>query len=1060
MSKLIIVCDGCGSEREVDEKLAGTVLTCSTCQASIRVPRPDIGAGSIIGGFILEKQLGFGSMGEVWLAQQKTMDRKVALKLLSREFTLDSHFVERFLKEVQISAKMDHPNMVTAFDAGCDNDIYYLAITFVDGLTLEDKLEEEGVLNEKDALKVILDIASALKYAWDEYQIIHRDIKPANIMIDNKGVGKLMDLGISKSISEDTNLTMTGTIIGTPYYMSPEQGIGDRDLDFHTDIYSLGATLYHLVTGEVPFQATTALGIVSKHITEPFPPPQDKNPDVSDECSALLEIMMGKDSGARQGSWDEVIGDMNLVLRGSFPSSTKRPAPGDSFVMRAAGGEISTESGGADEVQLKSVDDLGSNIFSGGGGENSSDREKRVKRGIIFGVVILALVFGVFGVVLFSGDAESEEKGSGDIIELSDNISGDKSLDSGERADEVQVEDKLVKKNLPKQSPESLGAVSEDGSKAEKGFKDMWNFASDFAEKNPDKFDLAIANYREISSSAGGTKYKMMADVEIAKLEKGKHSAVKEVMRSLNAKANVLSEKNDYSAAAAVFRNYSGLFADETAEDRRESALSIDKKGAVFKKAELDRKESFKKQQDKIYGELASALLEGKWASAKRVVSGAEGVVIPEGLRHIIDELIGLDRAVFENIKQNLGKSIRVATISGEETIKIKRIKGNAIYIEDKKGRVVIQKKFAVSRLSPEEKVKRAGLSDHAAALYLASEAFKRKDVDALFGHLRKMKGGLGEIIIKRGRESFAEIALRKFLKRFNFRTKSLDPGIIAAELRERELSPEQIRKIERGVKIYRKAFGMTEFAKNSEVLLGVLISGGRGDESQNEEIKDIPAHNDKSEIRRIDEINNLLSEINPEYRGDGRFVETPRGHIILADFSESAGIDNRSLSAIMRLNLAELNLSHTAVTDISLLSNMSIRKLALRECGIRDLSPLKNMKSLKKLFIFRTEVDSLDALRNLRLESLDIAETEIDDLEPLKGMPLKALRVFRCPIEDFSPLAECKNLQFLYPWETWQRVPGKEYKAETRPKRIPKGMFGSDTKLKPPLKKNRDYDF
>jgi hypothetical protein len=104
--------------------------------------------------------------------------------------------------------------------------------------------------------------------------------------------------------------------------------------------------------------------------------------------------------------------------------------------------------------------------------------------------------------------------------------------------------------------------------------------------------------------------------------------------------------------------------------------------------------------------------------------------------------------------------------------------------------------------------------------------------------------------------------------------------------------------------------------------------------------------------------------------------------------------------------------------------------------------------------------VDSLDALRNLRLESLDIAETEIDDLEPLKGMPLKALRVFRCPIEDFSPLAECKNLQFLYPWETWQRVPGKEYKAETRPKRIPKGMFGSDTKLKPPLKKNRDYDF
>ena len=316
MPKLIIVCENCGAEREVDEQLAGSIMTCVNCNASIEIPRPGLQEGTVIGGFILEKQLGFGSMGEVWLARQSAMDRKVALKLLAREFTMDSHFVERFLKEVKISAKMDHPNMVTAFDAGCDKGIYYLAITFVDGSTLEDKLEELGVFNEKEALKIIIDIASALKYAWDEYQIIHRDIKPANIMIDRRGTGKLMDLGISKSTHEEKNLTMTGTIIGTPYYMSPEQGIGERDLDFHTDIYSLGATLYHLVTGEVPFQATTALGIVSKHITEPFPPPQDKNPEVSDECSALLEIMMAKSPSDRQGAWNAVIEDMRQVVNG------------------------------------------------------------------------------------------------------------------------------------------------------------------------------------------------------------------------------------------------------------------------------------------------------------------------------------------------------------------------------------------------------------------------------------------------------------------------------------------------------------------------------------------------------------------------------------------------------------------------------------------------------------------------------------------------------------------------------------------------------------------------
>lgn len=337
MGKLIVVCQSCGKEHEVDENLAGSLLTCSNCNSLIQVSFTGIKAGIAIGGFILEKRIGVGAMGEVWLANQKTMERKVALKFLARQFNRDPQFVERFLKEVKLSAKMDHPNMVTAFDAGCVNQIYYLATSFVDGFTLQEKLDEVkgAFFDERDAINIMLDISSALCYAWNEYQIIHRDLKPANIMVDKKGVGKLLDLGISKSIKENADFTKTGTIMGTPYYMSPEQGLGEKNLDFHTDIYSLGATLYHLVTGEIPFDASSTVGIISKHITEPFPPPQKKNSQVSDDCSVLLETMMAKDPTERQDSWEAVIKDMELVLAGKFASSKKEDSDsGDSLVMR------------------------------------------------------------------------------------------------------------------------------------------------------------------------------------------------------------------------------------------------------------------------------------------------------------------------------------------------------------------------------------------------------------------------------------------------------------------------------------------------------------------------------------------------------------------------------------------------------------------------------------------------------------------------------------------------------------------------------------------------------
>jgi len=269
--------------------------------------------GLELGGFVMEMKLGAGGMGEVWLANQKAMDRKVALKILSPAITRDPSFSERFMREVKTSAKLSHPNIVTAHDAGRDKGISYLAVSFIEGVELGALLKMERRIPEEKALALARGVAEGLAYAWNRFKLIHRDIKPENIMIDSDGTPKLMDMGLSKSLAEEKSLTTTGSITGTPYYMSPEQAKGDRSIDFRSDIYSLGATLYHLATGEVPFNGDTAINIIAKHITDPAPCPMKANPQLSEACSNLIERMMAKNPKDRFATWEDVIAEIDRI---------------------------------------------------------------------------------------------------------------------------------------------------------------------------------------------------------------------------------------------------------------------------------------------------------------------------------------------------------------------------------------------------------------------------------------------------------------------------------------------------------------------------------------------------------------------------------------------------------------------------------------------------------------------------------------------------------------------------------------------------------------------------
>ena len=278
------------------------IVTCPHCNGTVSLPEKDLPAGTIVAGFKIIRLLGKGGMGNVYLANQISMDRLVALKILLKSFSNDKESVEQFLNEARVSGRLDHENIIPAIDAGEYDGINYLASAYIDGEDLEHRLDREHVISEKEALKISIKIARALQYSWDSFGLLHKDIKPGNIMYDKKGEVFLMDMGIAQYISDDSK--KEEHILGSPFYMSPEQTIASR-LSWSSDLYSLGATIYNLIIGLPPFDAPEVMKIIEMHTTKPFPEPLERNPtaEVTKQTVELLKKMMMKNASERFDSW-------------------------------------------------------------------------------------------------------------------------------------------------------------------------------------------------------------------------------------------------------------------------------------------------------------------------------------------------------------------------------------------------------------------------------------------------------------------------------------------------------------------------------------------------------------------------------------------------------------------------------------------------------------------------------------------------------------------------------------------------------------------------------------
>jgi serine/threonine-protein kinase len=269
-------------------------------------------------------------MATVYKARQLSLDRIVAVKVLPKRMSENPEFVERFYKEGKAAAKLSHNNIVQAIDVGSTKDNYhYFVMEYVEGRTLYDCMQPPPIgegrnFSEAEALDITIQIADALEHAHKR-GLIHRDVKPKNIILTPTGIAKLTDLGLARDLDDkEAAESEAGKAYGTPYYISPEQIRGDLDIDFRADIYSLGATMYHMVTGQPPFDGDTPSAVMHKHLKQPLIPPDHINTALSAGIGEIIEVAMAKEREDRYPSTSDLLEDLRAVRTGQPPVHARR----------------------------------------------------------------------------------------------------------------------------------------------------------------------------------------------------------------------------------------------------------------------------------------------------------------------------------------------------------------------------------------------------------------------------------------------------------------------------------------------------------------------------------------------------------------------------------------------------------------------------------------------------------------------------------------------------------------------------------------------------------------
>ena len=452
--------------------------------------------------------LGQGGMATVWKARQSSLDRLVAIKVLSASFATDPADIARFREEARAAGRLKHQGIVQVYDANFTNGSYYFVMELVDGYTVGEWIRRKGRLDENDALTVAESVIASLDYAWTDFGIIHCDIKPENIMVDADGSVKTTDLGLARAIVSMQSSAQEQEVLGTPAYMSPEQVTGQPDLDCRADIYALGATIYHMVTGHPLFAGEGDDEIMQKQLVATVQSPSREVQGISHGFVLLMAKMLAKDRKYRPQDWKTVMADIRRVREHRTPGGHE-PPPGASTIF--------LDANESDSLRRHAMQVAAASAQPSDGNDGGA----WMTRLFLWSLLLLAICCAVWWFLL-----------------------------GGSR----QIKERAVV---------SEAAISDEA---------RYQAALAYVADNPANLTGCIARLDSVLAQAPGAWYAQQARLQRDRLRTELEAALQAIYKNLDTRARDLMAHNRKDEALRLLEKYQGAYAAETMAWRLEQA--------------------------------------------------------------------------------------------------------------------------------------------------------------------------------------------------------------------------------------------------------------------------------------------------------------------------------------------------------------------------------------------------------------------------------------------------------------------------------------------------------
>lgn len=718
-------CPHCGKEMQGELSAANTDAACSHCLERSKIPPTGPAPGVVLGGgFRIDRKIRSGSIGDVYLGFQSSMDRQVMIKILPREDMNDPETVGRFQREVKLTAGLQHPNLLSAIDAGEDCGFLYMVTPWRDGVTLEKYLEENKKLDAREAIRLLLPIARAMKFAWDEKQIIHRNIKPAAIIVPKDGETILTDLGIARStVDQEKTLTGAGFVVGTPTYMSPEQCRGVFKLDFKTDIYAFGCLFYECLAGRPPFDDANPMTVMQHQLRTPAPDVSEVESDVPRELSRLILAMMAKEREDRPESWSAVVEGLEDAARAARKAAAHAapPSPPKRKLSGPAGPAASRP-----PVP----------VVAPAGGSAAK---------MLVYVVLLVAVIAVLAAAGLRYMAQQD---------------ADLPARPADPASPFSA--------LPAEP--SSATDSDSVRRPSAALSAEFDTASTWLYNHPGDYQPAIdrlAAVRTKAEKAGATTLRNLADEEITRLVDERKTGIARVITTLRGQAGDLLRQGREGEARELLLTYSGEFASETERPRQVFASNLEElrnAPSAGNVAPLPAKDPDDGTAEETAttpkgGEVATNENDARLNALRQrviiLILGGDARTAAELLKpaidspdykawqpdlqelaDIADEVAQRDTLIYNTFKEDVGKEVTVKLKTKSANLRIKELKDGEVLAQqpveqgDLKGWIGMR--FKVADLHAEEREKRLRRIDLPYRQYiLIVEARGRGDIDA-----------------------------------------------------------------------------------------------------------------------------------------------------------------------------------------------------------------------------------------------------------------------------------------------------------------------------------------